>query len=279
MIIDGENSGKENTGPGEGAEGVSNGTENETVENANTNVNESGAESDTNGTGTGGEVGETGEESTETVGQETGKDDPVLAIKAQIEELTKKLEQQINHKEPPPVKELSEAEWAAKETEWGVPRTAIQAVTSQNVYLYNKIKQDIMAEFDKRMGGFEKSSALQSLAKDPKFSDAPKYAKDVDEFIKDYPAQHHSNPELLKRAVIYARGLNIGKTVSKVRNEGERNRTITGAGKPNSPNGGIRNKVVPLTPIQKKYADSMGGEAEYRKYMNGKSNGAVLIEK
>jgi hypothetical protein len=166
---------------------------------------------------------------------------------------------------PPAPQELSEEEWAQKEEEWGVPRTAIKAFTHQSVQVYNRVMEKLEARF----AGIEKDANLRALGQEKGFSDAPALRKGIDEFLANYPAQHHSNPKLLKMAVVYARGLQASKSVQKAGNDRERNRRMGSAARPGAPTPGRRpvsNGNRPLNATQRDVASKFGmSEGEYER--------------
>lgn len=167
-----------------------------------------------------------------------------------------------------PTKQYTEEDWAKMESEWGMPRTAIDRVTRQNVQIVNQIMEHI----DSRIAKIEFGNALETFSKQPGFTDATRYRKDIDSFLGNYDPKHWSNPQLLKMAVFYARGVNANGNVQKAMVGAERNRKISGQARPSSPGGGVRRSAMPpLTESQRQAAELMGGESEYRKFqVNGR---------
>lgn len=287
MIIDKENNATENNGT-EGAESATENDANtqdqeivdvsadESNADANAENQDEGTEGDSaQGENGDGEQGNGDEVATDKISESDKLVERLEALAKEQEEIKSLLKE----KESKPA-EWTEEQWAAKEKEVGVNRNAIKYFTNQNVYLYQRIMDGVKEMFDSRFGNFDKSNQLKELSKDPKFADAPKFQKDIDEFLSQFDPKFHSDPRLLKSAVVYARGKNMTKTTAKVRNEGERNRIISGAGRPVGSNGiSSKGKVVPLTSYQKKVADLMGGENEYRKFMKSPKSGPAVIER
>lgn len=281
-----DDSGMENGASGEEKpEGAVNGTQ----VNQDPEVNEAqpqpGEESGADGGAEGGEAREGAGGDEVQAGTEEGKPDPVATLQATVADLQKKLEDalankpQLKAKEeaPKPPVELTEEEWAAREQALGIPRNAIKWQAKQGEYIYKAVMEGVERILNERMGGFEKSSALSKLSKETGFEDAGRYQKEVDEFLADFSPEHHSNPALLKKAVVYARGLNAKRDLSRVRSDGERNKVISGSGRPAAPSAGNRVRITPLNLLQKQAAQLMGSEAEYNKWRP--KNGSAVIER
>lgn len=191
---------------------------------------------------------------------------------ALVENTLKEIHAKINEKQPEAPKPMSDEDWAKLEQQTGAPRSTIEFFTNQNVKVVNHLKEYIDSAIAKLSFG----SAIDEFAKTPGFQDATRYKKDIQEFLNTYEPKHWTNPEVLKRAVIYSRGLNANANLQKVRNDSERNRKIAGVGRPAAPAGGIRKPALPpLNQAQKEAAALMGSEAEYNKY---RSKGRVVIE-
>jgi hypothetical protein len=212
----------------------------------------------------GGEEGEVPEEGAEP----RPKDDPRLSA---VEKTLAEINEKIQKKEEP-VKEKTPEEWAKLEEEWGAPRSVIERTTRQAVMVFNKMQEYV----DSRFAKLEFGNALSDFSKQPGFSDANRYRKDVEEFLSDYDSKHWTNPKLIERAVFYARGKNAQAREQFARSGAERNRVIAGTARPASPGGGTKPRgIPPLRADQKEAAELMGGESEYRKYQRG---GRVTIE-
>lgn len=191
-----------------------------------------------------------------------------------VEKTLNEIRAKINEKPAEVPKALTEEEWSKHEQDWGVPRAAIERVTQQNVRVVNHLREYIDGELAK----LRFDSAITDFSKTPGFNDAARYKKDVQEFLGSYEPRHWNNPDLLKKAVFYARGVNAQGTIQRVRADTERNRKIAGAARPASPGGSIRKGALPpLTPTQREAAMLMpGGEAEYNKFRVG--GGRRVIE-
>lgn len=164
---------------------------------------------------------------------------------------------------------MNEETWAKKEEEVGVNRNAIKFFTNQSM----RVVDHVMAKLDERLAKFEKSDRIREISRQPGFSDASRYQKDIDEFLSSYHPRHHSNEDLIKRAVIYARGKNMKSSISKARNESERNRKISGQVKPPTSGANVK-KASPaaLTPMQRNMARNAGmSEDEYAKLKTKRS--------
>lgn len=249
---------------------VDNATSLTQIETDNEPLTESSAEPDIDGGTEDQEAGRDANEvesETRPSGTEPRPQDDVRI--ANVERMIKEVSDKIS---APPVKERTPEEWAAMEQEYGVPRGAIERFTRQNVTVYNKIKDEMDARFAK----YEMNDALGDLVKEQGFNDAVRYKKDVTAYLSRYETKHWTNPQLLKDAVIYARGLNANANVQKARTDSQRNVVVAGKGRPASPGGGQRrSNPVPLTKEQKEAAEMMGSESEYRKFM---SKGRMQIE-
>lgn len=163
--------------------------------------------------------------------------------------------------------QLTEEQWAAKEQEVGVERKAIQFFTAQSMKVWNAV-QDAM---DARFAKFEKIEAIRDLSRTKGFEDASRYQKGIDSFLTKYQPKYHSNPELLKMAVIYARGLARSGDVRRAQVSSQRNVRVAGAARPSSPGssaGATRrpgSTQRPLTASQREVMQKFGWtEKEYR---------------
>lgn len=189
----------------------------------------------------------------------------------QISEMVAKgIQDAMEKNKPAPSPELTDEQWTAKEQEVGVDRKAIQFFTGQAMKVYNAIQEAMDARFAK----FEKAEALQSLSRTKGFEDAGRFQKGVDEFLSKYQPKYHSNIELLKMGVIYARGLARSGDVRRANVNSERNKRVAGVARPASPGSasGARKPNIqgrPLNPSQKEVASKFGmTEQEYRNLQN-----------
>lgn len=229
---------------------------------------ESGA-GDGSGADGGAEGGEAGEGGEEGEGDAGGEAEAPTALTA--EQVDAILEKRLAEREAArkdqgaaSARELTEEEWQKKEEEWGgVSRQAIQSVANMHVQLLNLV----MAKMDERLSKFERQDALTSLSKEQGFSDAVSLRPGIEEFMKDFPVNMHSNPGLLKKAVIYARGLGANGRLAAARSAGEKNRKIVGAGRPAAPSSSARRPVGGPLNLTQRAAAALhpGGEAGYRK--------------
>lgn len=203
--------------------------------------------------------GET-QEQVDPNGEGAGKEDPnqlesfKADIKAEIAKLTEK---------PVEQKPMTDEDWAKLEQSVGAPRQTIEFFTNQSVKVVNKMMDYIDSKFAK----FEVGDAIANVGKEVGFSDATRYRNEINEFLGDYDTKHWSNPALIKKAVIYARGLNAGKNLTKARTDLERNKKIAGPARPASPATGMKRTSAPaLSGAHKEVAAIMGNEAEYNKF-------------
>ncbi len=254
---------------GGGAEGgknngpeIENDAENlDTLDEQGDNANaERGGENQEDGENVGGEEG--------ALQNEDGESKPVKSagfpaeLREQLrqelrEEMRAEMRAEMQKQNPPaPAKEISEEEWAKHEADWGIPRTAIKATVSR----MERVAQHVLKAMDERFAKFEKAESLRTLSREKGFEDSMRYQKDIDEFLTQYQPQFHSNPTVLKRAVIYARGLHAKDAVTKARNGNERNlRIVQPGGRPGAGGAPVRTgSKVQLTASQKSAARSVG---------------------
>ena len=241
---------------------LENAIENTKDEETDESLNESGEKSDADGGTKDSEAGGDGageEDGVPGEGEKPGvqNDDRLKVVEETLKAVREKLEKPPEEAPKP----MSDEEWAKVEQDWGIPRPAIERMTQQNVKVINTIKTYIDSKFAELHG----ASALDNLAKDPKFSDAKKYEKDVNEFLKDYAPEARSNPTVLQKAVFYARGVHASDNMKKVRDDKDRNVRIAGAARPSSPGGGTKRPAAPaLTGAHREAARIMGDESEYQ---------------
>ena len=159
--------------------------------------------------------------------------------------------------EPPIPNKITEEQWEELEDKTGFSRKQIQTQWD--------MQRQFAATIDAKISKLERHELLESLSKEKGFEDALKYKADVGELLNDYGPQHQSNPEILKKAVLFARGKNMGSTIRKIQNGKEKNRRISGVARPSSPSySEPKGGKVELTPIQKSAARSVGmSEEEY----------------
>lgn len=239
--------------PDEGPEGEGDGAAPAAGAEADENEPQPGGEADPQRGEGAGEAGGVREEAEDGAGDAEGADDPLKGALARLETAEKELAALKGRpaEAPPAPKELSEEEWVKKEEEWGVGRNAIKQVASMHMSLFNHVNQML----DDRLGRFEVDSSLARLAHEPGFSDVNALRSGIDEFLQDVSPGRRSDPNVLKKAAIYARGLQAASRVNKARNSGERNRRIITKARPAAPSGGVRRPhSAALTPSQRSAA-------------------------
>lgn len=244
--------------------GKPNGTANEINEETDDTLNEPGTDPNLDGGTEDSEVGEdVGAEENPVDGENENPEpgQPATISEEVKEELRNQLRDELRNEmreanPPPPPPPITEEEWAKHEASWGVPRTAI----TNTVERIERVANHIMSKVDERFAKFEKAETLRTIAREPGFSDANRYQKDVDEYLSHYPAKHHSNPEILKRGIIYARGKNMKTAMNKVRNGTERNLRIAApGGRPAAGGAPVRpGSKVALNPSQRSAARAFG---------------------
>lgn len=203
-------------------------------------------------------------------GDEVEKPDLIRNLTEKIAELEKKISTPtpLTPEERAPVQPISEEEWSRYEEERGIPRTAQTWVTNALV----RVVSDVKREMDNRFARFDRQDTMGQLAKDPEFSDASKYPKEVDQYLAKVDPRFHSNVDVLKDAVIWARGMNYKKNVQTIQNDKEKNKRIAGVARP-AAGGGSKGsgKSVSLTALEKSAAAATGmSESEYAS-LKGKS--------
>lgn len=248
--------------------GKDNGPENENDGQDLDTLNEQGDDANAE---RGGENQEAGEDAGGAEDQVQGEDGEPKSVKSGAlpdevreklrnelrEELRAEMREEIQRNQPPaPAKEISEEEWAKHEADWGIPRTAIKATVSR----LERVAQTLIKRMDERFAKFEKGDALRTLSREKGFEGAMRYQKDIDEFLTQYQPQFHSNPTVLKRAFMYARGKNMGNDLQKARTGNERNlRIVQPGGRPSAGGAPVRTgSKVQLTASQKSAARAVG---------------------
>lgn len=184
-------------------------------------------------------------------------------------EITKTLEEKLKPTEEK-AQPITEERWLELEKEWAAPRQTIDRVTRQSVQVFDRIK----AYVDEQLAGLQKDDVVARVAKENGITDHARLKAGVDEFMKDYAPQHHSNPVLIKKALIYARGLTSGKDLQRARSNGERNRQVINKikGGTGENRGGQTGLNRPLSAQERQAAEMMpGGEKAYREMKSSKS--------
>ena len=221
-----------------------------------------------------GEVGE-GEEVSEE--ESINPQDLIKNLSAKVEDLQRRLDNpqrapKVEEKAPEPAP-ISDQEWEKYESEWGIPRTAIKNTVDRVV----RAVTDIRSYVDQKFAKYERQEQLDSLSSDPEFNDAKKYSKEINQYLEKIDPRYHSNPDVLKDAVIWARGLNYKRSVQNVRNEKEINKRISGIARPasSSVSRGSKGKTsASLTTLEKSAADAVN--MPYEEYAALKGKGRVI---
>lgn len=230
---------------------------------------ESGAEPNIDG---GAEDQAVGEETGEVEGDvsetpEAAKPDPLIEINKVIEDKFKSLEEKLKPAEPAPPP-IPEEKWVESENKWGVPRTAIQETIRVAMQVKNEIKEYVDAQFAE----LRKDSIMADVAKQNGIANYKSLEPGINEFLSAFDSKHHSNPELLKRAMFYARGMNAPKDVKRIQANDEKNRQVVNrikTGRADVRPSGV-NAQKGLNETQREAAE-MIGESEYLKIKNNKS--------
>lgn len=233
---------------------------------------EQSGETDSDGREGAGKDGENAGEAEGEVDGAEGDDKPLTFTRDQFQQaVAEAVQRQLAEAAPKeeaaaPAKELTEEDWAKKEEEWGMPRTAIKQVGAVSMKVFDAVSKML----DERLSRFERRDSIEALSREPGFADAKALQPGIDQYMKEMevPSRLQSDPKILKAAAIYARGLGASKRVQKARTESEKNRKISGVARPASPGNG-KGKVgggTGLTPAQKIAAKMHpGGEAGYIK--------------
>ncbi len=178
----------------------------------------------------------------------------------------------------PAKKELTEENWKALESQWGMPRKAIsQVMQAQRMGL-----QMVTDQVQSLVAELRVDKEIDRISRMPGFSDAKRYRKEIDEFLTDIEPRYHSNQKILQTAIYVARGKNAGTDRARQVRTGQQNTRITGVARPASgiPAKGGAPAGGALNPAQRQAAALMGGEKEYRKFMRtGAGRSGILIEK
>lgn len=243
-----------------------------------------GAEPDPDGGGEATEAGENGEEAPGEAGEEEGQP---ADLKEQFntwkEELLRELK---GGQEVPPETEIlqkvtlpqkfSEEGLTALEQKFGITeeaspmfRASLPAITAMINHAIGGLVQHYQGEF----AGLKFEKALESVSKDKDFQDAPALRKGIDSFLSDFSPVHRANPALIKKAVIYARGLNAKAQVKAAAQGAERKAKILGKTRPSSPSAGNGSAPsIRLSPTQESAATMYpGGRTAYIKHLQARN--------
>ncbi len=184
------------------------------------------------------------------------------------DDILKNIDEKLKPVLEKPQREISEEEWVKHETDWGMPRTAIDRVTRQSVQVFEKAKEYI----DAKLASLEGAQTRANMSKE--FPDINRLKNGMDEFLADFDPKHHNNPNLLRRAAIYARGLASQSDMKRVRTTDEKNRQVAGRIKTGTQEGSRTPSAgqKPLSSSQREAASMLpGGEAEYNKIKANRS--------
>lgn len=226
----------------------------ESIQGGETDPVDGGEDQETEGNG--------GENGAEASGEEEiTKSEPGVDLAKLEENILSKIDERMKASPPPP-QPITEEQWVEHETKWGIPRTAIQ----KNIDLAIRVKNEMKEYVDSKFATIEKDAAIQSLSKEPGFQNISSLRPGMEDFLKDYDAKNHSNPILLKKAAIYARGLSADKKIQQVRNSNEKNRQVLGRIKTGNSDVPGKNGTQKLNDSQRQAAELMGSESEYLKY-------------
>ena len=182
----------------------------------------------------------------------------------ELRENQRKIEQGIQSRHEAP-KERTDTEWLKLEETWGVGRSTITAIEQQNA---NMIRA-IVGYIGRELGGLKKNEALQALSKQKGFEDLNNYRAGIDEFLAEFEPGNHSDPQLLKKAYYYGKGVSAQKKIDKVIQSKEgRRRIIKNAGGAPAGASNKAKRTITLTREQMAMADKAGmNYKEYAKYL------------
>jgi hypothetical protein len=199
---------------------------------------------------------------------EAPESEPRIDFEKFKDDILKNIDEKLKPVTEKPQREITEEEWAKHEEEWGVPRTTIDRVTRQSVQVFERAKEYI----DSKLAALEGAQARANMSKE--FPDINRLKAGMDEFLADFDPKHHNNPNLLRRAAIYARGLASQGDIKRVRTSDEKNRQVAGRIKTGTQEGSRTPSSAqkPLSSSQREAASMLpGGEAEYNKIKANKS--------
>lgn len=238
---------------------VDDGTQDETLETADQDGHEQGGDADKDG---GRKVGDA-----EGDGEKTGDEDksaeletpdPIEERFAKLEEENRLLKEQMAKPKEEAVKtrEYTDAEKEQISARFGgAAFDTVNAFTQLVTNGLQMLEQKFMGE----MSVFKKDAAVMNLAKEKEFADIQSYMPGVNEFLKKFPAQHHSNAEVLKDAYWFAKGKGLKTTVKKIVASQEKNRKVASSLKVSGSKGGDKGgKSFKLTPSERAAYESFG---------------------
>jgi hypothetical protein len=245
--------------------------------------------------GAGGETaGEAGEDAGETEAgsgeEEPGSEsepleeeqpDPVERLAASLEERFAKLEEALQgRRAEKAAPTLSDEDWANLEQTTGVGRKGHEHFAGLINHGLQRLEQKLMSALGDKVNPVATDRAIDVVAGIKGFADARVLKPAINKFLAKFDAAQRSSPDLIKDAVIWARGMKASESVARAAKGAERNKTIAGAARPASPGGkGTGKAPVTLNAAQKSAAMRLpGGEAEYRKLLDRKGTGPMTFE-
>jgi len=164
------------------------------------------------------EAEEGGEKDGEAV-EVSEKDKEFEVLKAQNEEFQQRFDKletdKVNAEANKP---RTEEEWTALEEKTGSSRGTIEHFENESRTNMVAVARSVKNYVDTMFGGLERDKIIGELASDKEFSDIKSYRKDIDGFLKDIKQENTRDPELIKKAAIYARGKNSKNAVKKAQN-------------------------------------------------------------
>lgn len=221
----------------------------------------------------GAEGGASEEGSLEDGGEDKGEDPEIISNGNGVDPVVQELRAIRESLKPPPQpkRERTDEEWRAIEDKTGLTRTAYLALESHA----NESFQRLANYVDERLGHISVGAELEGMAAEKGFEDAPRYQKEVRQFIKSIGWEGAPTKEILKAGVVYSRGLRSKDDVKRAQNGAARNREIIGRLKPpmgKGPSGGSGTK---LTPVQRSTARTFGMSDEaYSKLLKPTRSGS-----
>ena len=201
------------------------------------------------------------------------KEDPRDQTIAELKERLEALEKGGKKADEEP-KAMSEEDWKNLEDDWGLaekdgmPGSFGRKSIQQIIRLMGGMSQSFRQMLNRELGGFKKEAVIAELAREKGFEDIKGYRKGMEEFLKDFDPSLHSDKNMLKKALTYARGLASTGKFKKALNSREQERKINAGGVHGKPGGKGGGKTVSLTAEQKQAARmAKMSEQEYIKYL------------
>lgn len=224
-------------------EGDSDGLENENDEEVDDAEPDAGDNADPDGEAGDRADGENSDGDEEADGEADGESDDVDPRDGEIASLKQELAA-INEKLGKPAKaepvapaEPTEQQWQSWEEQYGIPKSAIKLIASQQAAMRKEMTDVIGKILDERLGVYEKDSTMERLAREKGLSDISKYRPGIDEFLKEFSPAYHKDPVLLEKAYYYAKGKGTKDMVRKAGNSNERHKRVI-TNRPSAPSSG-----------------------------------------